>query len=38
MTPTSGTKSRFEQFLSKIYASCPCKNNQKVCIDVLKTR
>ena len=35
---TSGTKSRFKQLLSKIYARGPCKNNQKVCIDCLKTR
>ena len=31
-------KSRFEQILSKIYANSFHKNNQKVCIDCLKSR
>ena len=38
MTTTSETKSRFEQLLCKIYARQPCENNQKVCIDCLKSR
>ena len=38
MTTLSKTKSRLEQLLSEIYARQPCKNNQKVCIDCLKSR
>ena len=38
MTTLSKTKSHFEQFLSKIYIRRPHKNNQKVCIDCLKSR
>ena len=32
------TKSRFEQFLSEIYARRPRENNKRVCIDCLKPR
>ena len=32
------SKSHFEQLLSKIYANSFHKNNQKVCIDCLKSR
>ena len=38
MKTTSENKSRFEQFLSKIYARWPCENNQKACIDCLKPK
>ena len=38
MTTTSKTKSRFKQLLSKVYARQTHENNQKVCIDCLKSR
>ena len=38
MTTPSKSKSRFEQFLSEIYARRIRENNQKVCIDCLKPR
>ena len=38
MTTMSKPKSRFEQLLSKIYARQTHKNNQKECIDCLKSR
>ena len=38
MTTPSKTKSHLEQLLSEIYARQPCKNNQKMCIDCLKSR
>ena len=38
MTIPSETKFHFEQLLSEIYAKSFQKNNQKVCIDCLKTR
>ena len=38
MTRLSKTKSHFEQLLSKIYDRRFCKNDQKMCIDCLKTR
>ena len=38
MTIPSKIKSHFEQLLFEIYAKSFHKNNQKVCIDCLKTR
>ena len=38
MATLSKTKSRFEQFLSEIYARRPRENNKRVCIDCLKPR
>ena len=38
MATQSKTKSRFEQFLSEIYARRPRENNKRVCIDCLKPR
>ena len=38
MTTMSKPKSCFEQLLSKIYARQTHKNNQKECIDCLKSR
>ena len=38
MATLSKTKSRFEQFLSEIYARRPRENNQKVCIYCFKPR
>ena len=38
MTTPSKTKSRFEQFLSEIYARWIREENQHMCIDCLKPR
>ena len=38
MATPSKTKSHFKQLLSEIDTRWTCKNNQKVCIDFLKSR